>query len=182
MRKILIALALVVAIIAAAVLPATVLAVNPTVAITVTARVVAITNDKSTWAIGTVVPDAVSYFSTNNAQDDDWSTITNTGNVTVDVVIQGTDIEGGSYDWTLATAAGSETYSLYANLAATPTVYDVEVKNAPTYSTITAAAGLTSSSTNKWSMKFTAPSAFNASDDGAQKSATVTLVASYHTP
>jgi hypothetical protein len=154
---------------------------NPTVAITVTAQVISITNDKDAWAIGTVAVDTVVYFSTNGAENDVWSTITNTGSVTVDVKIQGTNIEGGAYDWTLATAAGNQTYSLYANLAATPTVYDVEVKNAPTYSTITAAAGLTKTSTNKWSMKFTAPNEFNASDAGAEKTATVTLVASKHT-
>ena len=154
------------------------LAGNPTVSITVTAQVVSITNDKDTWGIGIVTLDAVVYFSTNGAQDDDWSTITNTGSVTVDVAIQGTKFEGGSYDWTLATNAGNQTYSLYANKAATPTVYDVEVKNAPTYSTITAGGGLAKDGTNKWSMNFTAPNEFSASDDGEPKSATVTLVAS----
>ena len=155
-------------------------AANPTVAITVTAEVISISNDKEDWAIGNVAVDAVVYFSTDGAQDDDWSTITNTGSVTVDVAIQGTDINGtGALDWALNTTAGVEAYSLYANLAATPTVYDVEVTVAGTYD-VTAAAGLTKTSTNKWSMKFTAPSAFDALEDGAEKSATVTLVASKH--
>jgi len=93
----------------------------------------------------------------------------------VDVAIQGLDIEGGDYDWVLATTAASEQYSLYANLQATPTVYDVEVKKTG-YSDICTA--LIPAGTNDWSMNFTAPSAFNANDDGLQKSTTVTLVAS----
>ena len=175
-----IALSLVLAVVLASVFISPVAAANPTVSITVTAEVVSITNDKSSWAIGTVAADAVVYFSTDGTQDDDWSTITNTGSVTVDVEIQGTNIEGGDYDWTLASAAGSEQYSLYANKAATPTVYDVEVKTSE-YNDITAAGGLAADATNKWSMKFTAPTAFNANDDGEQKTATVTLVASKHT-
>jgi hypothetical protein len=178
-RRIGLSLVLAVALLVGFALP--VAAGNPAVAITVTAQVIAITNDKDVWDIGIVAVDAVVYFSTNGAQNDVWSTITNTGSVTVDVVIGGTDIDGGSYDWVLNTTAGVEAYSLYANKAATPTVYDVEVKNAPTYSTITAAAGLTKTSTNKWSMKFIAPSAFNANDAGVEKTATVTLVASKHT-
>lgn len=156
-----------------------VLAADPTVSITVTAQVIAITNDKASWGIGNIVPDAIVYFSTDGAQNNTWSTITNTGNVAVDVEIQGTNIEGGTYDWTLASTAASEQYCLFANKAATPTVYDVEVKSS-TYVDITAAGGLAASGTNLWSMKFTAPTGFNASDDGAEKTATVTLVASLH--
>jgi hypothetical protein len=177
-RKIGLSLVLAVALLVAFAFP--VGATNPTVAITVTAQVISITNDKNTWAIGTVAVDAVVYFSTNGAQDDDWSTITNTGSVTEDVEIQGTNIEGGSYDWTLQSAAGNKIYSLYANKAATPTVYDVEVKTSD-YVDITPAGGLAPDGTNKWSMNFTAPSAFDALDDGNEKTATVTLVASKHT-
>lgn len=151
------------------------LAANPTVAITVTAEVVAITNSKATWAIGTVLVDAVVYFSTDGTQDDDWSQIVNTGSTAVDIEIQGTDIEGGDYDWTLAAAAGSETYQLYANSEAAPTVYDVEVKSSSYVDLIT---NLAIDDTYDWSMEFTAPTAFNAADDGNEKSATVTLVAS----
>ena len=150
-------------------------AANPTVSITVTAHVVSITNTQSSWAIGVVETDDVVYFSTDGNQDDDWSQVENTGSVACDVEIQGTNIEGGSYDWTLAAAAGSETYSLYANSESTPTVYDVEVKSS-TYNDL--CTSLAASDTYDWSMKFTAPTAFNANDDGEQKSGTVTLVAS----
>jgi hypothetical protein len=149
-------------------------AANPTVSITVTAKVIAITNTQDTWAIGTIVPDAVVYFSATGAQDDDYSTITNTGNVSVDIEIQGTNIEGGDYDWTLANdgTAGSEIYALHAWDGAD---YTIVVKSADYVDIET---GLAASGTYTWSMKFTAPTAFNASDDGVEKTATVTLVAS----
>jgi len=153
---------------------------NPTVAITVTAEVVSITNDKDTWGIGTITVDAVVYFSATGTEDDDYSQIENTGNVAVDVEIQGTDIEGGDYDWTLSNTgtAGSETYALHANSEATPAVYDVIVKS-ESYTDI--CTNLAASGTYDWSMKFTAPTAFNAADDGLEKSSTVTLVATKHT-
>ena len=153
-------------------------AANPTVSITVTAEVVSITNTKASWAIGTVAVDAVVYFSTDGTQDDDWSQIENTGSVTVDVEIQGTDIEGGDYDWVLAAAAGSEQYSLYANNTTGGSNYVIEVKSS-TYNDI--CTDLAADGTYDWSMKFTAPSGFNANDDGEQKTTTVTLVASKHT-
>lgn len=177
-RKLLAGL-LVVVMIASFLCPMAVKAADPEVTITVSAQIVAITNTQSSWGIGIIEVDDIVYFSTNGVQDDDWSQIENTGNVAVDVEIQGTNIEGGDYDWTLAAAAGVEIYSLYANKQATPTVYDVEVKTSA-YNDITAAAGLAVSATNDWSMKFTSPTQFNASDDGAQKTATVTLVASKH--
>lgn len=170
-----IALSLVLAVALLVSFAAPVAAANPTVAITVTAEVVAITNTQATWGVGTVALDAVVYFSADGNQDDDYSQIENTGSVAADVEIQGTDIEGGDYDWTLATAAGSEQYSLYANDDDTPTVYDIEVKSS-TYSDL--ATSFAVDDTKDWSMKFTAPSAFNAADDGNEKSATITLVAS----
>jgi hypothetical protein len=177
LRQIGISLVLAVALLVMLVAP--VAAANPTVSITVTAQVVSITNSQANWTIGIVDVNAVVYFSATGAQDNSYSRITNTGSVTVDVEIQGTNFEGGTYDWTLASSAGSEQYSLYANKQATPTVYDVEVKTS-NYVDITAAGGLAKDGTNDWSMKFTAPSAFNANDDGNPKSATVTLVASKH--
>jgi len=179
MRKIRrVALSLVLAVLLTLGLVGPALAGNPTVAITVTAEVVSITNTESVWGIGTVAVDAVVYFSATGSQDDDYSQIENTGTVAIDVEIQGTDIEGGDYDWTLADAAGSEIYSLYANNATTPTVYDKEVKDASYVDILT---DLAADGTSDWSMKFTAPTAFNAADDGEEKSATITLVASKHT-
>ena len=163
------------------VVPLAVFAAPVTVTIHVTAQVVSITNDKDSWDLGTVTEGQILYFSTNNAQDDDWSTITNTSNVHVDVELRGTDIEPAdpTYTWTLASENTTETYCLYANLAATPTVYDVEVKKAATYSKV--AVDLGEGLTNKWSMKFTAPTAFNVLDDGLEKESVLTLVATKHT-
>jgi hypothetical protein len=173
MRKKLIGLA-VVAVLALSLLPATAMAVNPTVSITVYATMISITNSHDTWAIGYVQVDAVKYFSATGAQDDDYSLITNTGNQHVDVEIQGTNFEGGAYDWTLAGTAGNRTYSLYANQAGTPTVYDVEVESSGYHDIV---ANLGEGLTNAWSMKFTAPNEFDPADTGLVKSATVTLVA-----
>ena len=134
-----------------------------------------ITNSQNTWAMGIAQPSDIKYFSADNNQDDDYSLITNTGSVAVDIQIQGQNIEGGSYDWVLASSAGSEQYSLYANSEATPTVYNIEVKSS-SYSNL--CTDLAISDTYSWSMKFTAPTAFNANDDGQQKGCNVTLVAS----
>ena len=150
---------------------------NPTVSITVVAEVVSITNDKDTWGIGIVTLDAVVYFSTNGAQDDDWSTITNTGSVAVDIAIQGTDIEGGSYDWAISATgvAASETYGLNATAGNGTGAYSTIVRKTPFNNLATA---LAAKATWGWSMLFKAPTAFNANDDGAQKTSTLTLVAS----
>lgn len=182
MRK-LIAIALVLALVTTLLFDGLVSAANPTVTITVNAATASITNTKATWNItdlvGAVNVDDVVYFSTDGTQDDDWSQIANTGNSAVDVEIQGTDFTQalGAYNWTLATATGASQYSLYANVNGTGT-YTVEVKSSAAYNDL--AANLLALQNHNWSMKFTAPSSFNASDDGVAKTATVTLVASLH--
>jgi len=154
------------------------LAANPEVHITVTAKLIQITNTQDTWDMGIIEVDDVVYFSVDGDPDVDYSQVGNTGNVAVDVEIQGTDIDGtGAYDWVLASTAGSEQYCLYANSEGTPAVYDVEVKSSNYEDLCT---NLLAAGTYDWSMKFTAPSAFNANDDGLEKTATVTLVASEH--
>jgi hypothetical protein len=158
-------------------LPLTMMAANPTVSITVTAQVVSITNTQAAWDIGTVDTTATVYFSATGAQDDNYSQITNTGSVAVDIEIQGTNIEGGSYDWTLAAdgVAGDQIYGLWANNPSNGSTYNVTVKSSA-YQDIT--TNLAADGTYDWSMKFLGPTAFHASDDGNEKTATVTLVAS----
>lgn len=151
-----------------------VFAANPTVTMNVTAGIISINNTQSGWALGVATPSEVIYFSTDGTEDTNWSFIGNDGNLAVDVEIQGTDFEGGSYDWTLAAAAASETYSLAADKAEAGT-YAIEVKSS-VYNDIT--TNLAVDATLAWSMKFTAPTSFNAADDGNLKNATVTLVAS----
>ena len=180
MKRKLIGLTIVSALIMSLVIPLVALAADPTVTITVYADIIAATNTQDTWVIGHVeAGDAAVYFSATGAQDDDYSTLENTGNQSIDVAIQGLDIEGGAYDWTLAATAGDKIYSLHANLAATPTVYDVEVKKT-SYSDVTPAAGLAVDATNLWSMKFIPPTIFDPADAGSEKSSTVTLVARLH--
>lgn len=150
-------------------------AVDPDVDITVTAQVISITNTQATFAIGVV---EAGDGATKWGSSDTHSQIENTGNVAVDIEIQGTDLEGGTYDWTLGTTAGDKIYSLYANSEGAPTVYDVEVKSS-LYNDLT--TNLAASATYDWSMQFTPPTIFDAADDGAQKSSTLTLVASKYT-
>lgn len=153
-------------------------ATNPTVTITVTAGLLTATNSHDTWTLGYATPSEVDYFSATNAQDDDYSMVINTGNLPINVTLQGTNFEGGAYDWTLGTSSANQTYSLYANKSGTPTVYDTEIKSSD-YTTLT--TNLAASANVTWSMKFTAPSVFHVSDNGAEKSSTLTLVISEYT-
>ena len=134
-----------------------------------------ITNTQSTWAMGVVDVDDVVYFSATGSQDDDYSQIENTGDVAVDVEIQGTNAEGGDYDWVLASSPSTEQYSLYANSSNGSATYNIEVKSSSYNDLVT---DLAVDAVYNFSMKFTAATAGNANDDGQSKSATVTLVAS----
>ena len=151
---------------------------NPTVSITVVAEVVSITNSQASWPIGIAIVDATKYFASDvDVEDKDYSTVTNTGSVAVDIAIQGTDIEGGSYDWAISATgvAASETYGLNATAGNGTGAYSTIVKKTPFNNLATA---LAAEATWGWSMLFKAPTAFNANDDGAQKTSTLTLVAS----
>ena len=169
-RRALLSLVLAMALLVVTAVPAG--ATNPTVSITVKAAVVAITNTEDTWALGTVtVSDSIKW-----GDSDTYSTVTNTGTVNVNVAIQGADIEGGDYDWALAADGdpGDQIYGLKATITDT---YNILVKPSA-YANLVTNLPHTSSNTVTWSMTFYTPTAFNANDDGAQKSGTVTLVAS----
>lgn len=153
-------------------------AANPTVTMTATAGFISINNTQDAWALDIVKVDDVIYFSADGNLDDDYSLLGNDGTLPVDVEIQGTDFEGGDYDWTLGASAGVETYSLFADADEAGT-YSIEVKSSA-YNDLK--SNLARDLTCKWSMKFTAPTGFNASDDGAEKAATLTLVASEYVP
>jgi hypothetical protein len=156
------------------------LAAGHVVSITVTAKLIKIENTMDTWEMGIIEVDDIVYFSATGDADPDYSQIENVGNVPVNIEIQGTDIDGtGDLDWVLASTADVEQYCLYANSEATPTVYDVEVASSG-YSNLV--ENLLVDDTYDWSMKFTAPSAFDALEDGEEKTASVTLVASEYTP
>lgn len=171
-RKLLIGL-LIVSLLLTVVLPcSTVLAADPEVSITITAHLVAITNTQNSFAVGVV---EASDGATKWGASDTHSQVENTGSVAVDVELQGTDLEGGVYDWTLGAAAGDKIYQLYANTEGAPTVYSIEIKSS-VYTDLT--TSLAADGTYDWSMEFTPPTIFDAADDGTQKSSTLTLVAS----
>lgn len=157
-------------------------AANPTVTITMQAKVVSINNTQDTWAWGVVATGEIVYFSADNNQDDDYSTITNIGTVAVDIEIQGTNLtkEDGAYNLTLSEngLAASETYALNASATDGAGTYTVVVKYS-NYNDLT--TNLVKDATWDWSMRAVTPTAYNANDDGAEKTATVTLVASEHT-
>jgi len=149
-------------------------AANPTITMTVTAGTVSITNSQDTWALGNATTSEVIHFSATGAEDDDYSTVNNTGSLAVDVQIQGVNFEGGDYDWTLGATSDNQTYSLYANSGNGTSTYDIEVKSSAYGDLIT---NLPSAQQWVWSMKFTAPNWFDPDDDLGEKSATITLVA-----
>ena len=154
------------------------LAGNPTVSITVTAQVISISNSEANWPIGIVTVGQERYFAADvGVEDKDYSTITNTGSVAVSIALQGTDIEGGSWDWAISATgvAASETYALNATAGNGTGDYTTIVKKTP-FNNLT--TNLAAKSTWGWSMQFKAPTAFNAADAGDQKTSTVTLVAS----
>jgi len=174
MRKKLLVGLLVVSLLLAMVLPCSpVLAADPTVSITITAELVAITNTEATFAIGAVEAGGAAV---KWGDSDTHSTAENTGSVACDIELQGTDIEGGDYDWTLGASAGDKIYSLYAN-SDHSTTYNIEIKSS-SYTDLK--TDLAVDATWTWSMQFTPPTIFDAADAGVQKSSTLTLVASKH--
>ena len=152
-------------------------AANEVVTIYVSAQFVAITNSEAVWNITVVGLGGTAYFSATNAEDDTYSQILNTGNVACNVSLHGTDFvaTNTSYNWDLDTAAGNQTYSLYTNSGGVPTVYDVEVREEAVFANL--CTSLAPAGTYDWSMLFTAPDEFHATDDGGYKTASVTLVA-----
>jgi hypothetical protein len=154
-------------------------ATNPTVVMHVTAGIVSITNTEDAWELGHATVSQVKWFSADSkTEDDNYSTANNTGNLPVDIAIEGTDFTG-DYTWTLASINGTEEYCLYANSGNGTSTYNTQVKKAATYSNLVENLGV--GCTYVWSMKFTAPDEFNASENYTEKTATVTLVASEHT-
>lgn len=167
---------LVVALLLAVVIPSSlVLAADPTVSITIRVEFVSMSNTQSEFAVGIVEAggDAVKW-----GDSDTYSEAENTGSIAIDIELQGMDMEGGAYDWTLAASAGDKNYMLKANSNHDST-YDIEIQNAG-YTNLT--TNLAAQAKWTWSMEFTPPTIFDASDDGESKAATLTLVASEYTP
>jgi len=102
-------------------------------------------------------------------------TITNTGNVAVDITIQGTDLTGGDDTWTLSNTAeaAANTYGLKVGLEGGD--YTVIVKKSATYNVLK--SNLAVDATQKWGLKIWMPTSVT-DYDGQTMTGTVTLVAS----
>ena len=178
LRRTALSLVLAVALLGAMAVPA--LAANPTVSITVRAEAVSISIDETTWDIGTVGTSDTAVW----GDAADHCILTNTGTVNVDVTIQGTDLvaTNTTHNWVLADDgdAASETYALKAYDG---DGYNIIVKKTEGggFNELASDLDHTTGNTVTWSMTFYAPTAFNAGDDGAEKSGSVTLVASKNT-
>ena len=177
LRRTALSLVLAVALLAMMAVPA--FAGNPSVSITVRAGVVAIENTQTEWLVGIVAASAEVKWGAS----DTYSTITNTGTVNVDVKLVGTDLvyaTNTSLNWALADngTAGDQIYGLKAT---NTTSYDIVVNKAGDGQV---AVNLPHSESNEvtWSMTFYVPTAFDAGDDGGEKSGSVTIVATKHTP
>ena len=179
-RRALLSLVLAMALLVVTAVPAG--AANPTVTITVSAQVISITNSQPTWTIGVVTAggDPV-YFSADGEADPDYSRITNTGNVPVNIAFQGTNFVAGNttFNWNLGASADDQIVKIAANTEAAPTVYSVLLK-VDNFNNLT--TNLIKAATYDWSMEFTPPTAVHEEDDGLNKTATVTLAASKYTP
>ena len=174
LRRTALSLVLAVALLGAMAVPA--FAANPTVSITVRASVVSITNSQNTWDVGVV---AAGGAAVKWGSADDYSTLTNTGSVNVNVAIQGTDLVhagNATLNWTLA-ADGDPGDQIYGLKATITDNYNILVKPSA-YANLVADLDHTTGNTVTWSMTFYVPTVFDANDDGGEKSATVTLVAS----
>jgi len=129
-----------------------------------------ITNTPDTQAFG--------YLSegTSSATAIDKFTITNTGNCTVDVTIQGTDLEGGDDVWDLDDNGdpGENIYALWAGLDDGDDLFDTIIKEGKTNIFV---IGLIEDGTQDWGMKIYMPLSIPGCDY-VEMSATVTLVAS----
>lgn len=152
----------------------TVSAADPTVTITVTARVLAINNTQDTWAIGVIATSTNATWGNSPT----YSMAENIGNVAVDIEIQGTDLTAATgTNWTLS-ADGDPGEDIYALNATTATEFTTVVKSS-SYNDLT--TDLAASANVTWSMRFWSPTSLTDDEDTVQKSATVTLVASEHT-
>lgn len=99
----------------------------------------------------------------------DYFTITNNSGFAIDVLISGTDMSGGN-GWVLADdgSPGSDIFGMLAGLEGD--AYNIIVKKNTPYNTLV--SDMPTDSTQKWGLKFYAPTEFS---DGVAKSGTVTL-------
>jgi len=123
-----------------------------------------ITNSPGSYAFGTL--DASSSYQTGL----DYFTVNNTSGYDVRITIRGTDMTGGSVNWTLSDDASQDTdiYGLKAGLASGS--YSVTVNKTDTV----LIGNLTDNNTQQWGLELLAPTSFS---DNVEKSGNITLTA-----
>ncbi len=163
-----IALTLIVALLLTFSVVATTGAANPTITITVTARVVSISNTPSSWDFELV--DSASTYETGLT----CFNTTNDGNCEVDISISGSNMTGSGFTWELSdTATPSDmVYGLKVGLSGGN--YTIIVKLNSPYNYL--AENLTVDSSQQWGLKIWTPTDY---DDGNDKTGTVTITAAY---
>lgn len=171
MKKRLVILGILIALVASLVLPGAVFAATTAdVVITAEGECIAITNTQASWDLGIIAVDSTTKWGASDTMSD----CVNAGNVAVNIVITGTDLVGTS-TWVLADTAASMIYNIECNDFAGGTAYTVEVKKSVGN---TAKASLASAATAQWSMEFMAPTAITELDGPDSLTGTVTLTAS----
>jgi len=143
-------------------------ATTATVVITASGTFVAITNSQASWAIGQVATSATNTWGSSTA----YSTISNTGNVSVSLFLTGNNLVGGTDTWSLNTSPGTETYQLEDNMA-TASTFNQNI----TTGGVTAKTGVAAAAAVPWSMIFLGPSSFTGYG-GNTLTATLTISAS----
>ena len=160
---------MVVALVTAIVIPMSVSAASTaTVVITASGTYVAITNSQASWAIGQVATSATNTWGSAT----NYSTISNTGNVSVSIFLTGNNLIGGTDTWTLNTSPGTETYQLEDKMATASTF-----NQNSTTGGVTAKTGVAAAATAVWSMIFIGPTSFTGYG-GNTLTATLTISAS----
>ena len=168
-KRKLVLILMVVALVTAIVIPMSVSAVTTaTVVITASGTYVAITNSQASWAIGQVATSATNTWGSAT----NYSTISNTGNVSVSIFLTGNNLIGSTDTWTLNTSPGTETYQLEDNMA-TASTFNQNI----TTGGVTAKTGVAAAGTAVWSMIFIGPTSFTGYG-GNTLTATLTISAS----
>jgi hypothetical protein len=123
-----------------------------------------ISNSPSEWQLGTISASSVDQTGL------EYFTVNNTSGYDVRITIRGTNMTGGSVNWTLSDTAtpGADTYGLKAGLAGGS--YNVTVNTTDTE----LIGNLTDGNSQKWGLYFLAPTEFS---DGVEKSGNITLTA-----
>jgi hypothetical protein len=128
----------------------------------------AITNSPSEFDFGLVEVNTATNTTIN------YFTLTNSGDCQIDVTIQGTDMAGGGFTWTLSDTAtqGNMICGFKAGLDDADDNFDIVVRKTATYNYLVENLGV--SATQGWGLQLLSPTVYN---DGNTKAGTITVTA-----